>query len=69
MTSSSVQDGIYVFRQAHVRSTPSLRNFPNVAFETVPVFVLLTMTLSFQGRLPSASSFHTSFLQAINGLQ
>ena len=27
-------------------STPSLRSFPNVAFETVPKFVLLTMALS-----------------------
>ena len=27
-------------------STPSLRGFPNVAFETVPVFVRLTMALS-----------------------
>lgn len=30
---SSVQDGIYALRKAHTRSTPSLRHFPNVAFE------------------------------------
>ena len=27
-------------------STPSLRSFPNAAFETVPMFVFLTMALS-----------------------
>ena len=32
---SSVQDGIY----ALMLSTLSLRSFPNVAFETVPMFV------------------------------
>ena len=35
----SVQDGFYALKKAHMRSTPSLRSFPNVAFETVPVFV------------------------------
>ena len=29
-----------------MRSTPSLRTFPNAAYETVPVFVRLTMALS-----------------------
>jgi len=29
-----------------MQSIPSLRDFPNVAFETVPVFVQLTMALS-----------------------
>ena len=43
---SSVQDGIYALRKAHMRSTPSLRNFSNVTFETVPVFFWLTMALS-----------------------
>ena len=33
-------------KKAHMRSTPSLRSFPNVAFQTVPVFVWLTMALS-----------------------
>ena len=42
----SVQDGIYALGKAHMRSTPSPRIFPNVAFETVPMFVLLTMALS-----------------------
>ena len=36
---SSVQDGIYALRKAHMRSTPSLRSFPNVALETVPMLV------------------------------
>ena len=39
--SSSVQ--FFVLRKARMRSTPSLRSFPNVSFETVPVFVWLTM--------------------------
>jgi len=43
---SSVQDGIYALGKAHMRSTPSLRSFPNLAFETVPVFNWLTMALS-----------------------
>ena len=30
----SVQDGIYALGKAYVRSAPSLRSFPNVAFET-----------------------------------
>ena len=36
---SSVQDGFYALGKAHMRSTPSLRSFPNVALETVPVLV------------------------------
>ena len=36
---SSVQDGICVLGEVHMRSAPSLRTFPNVAFETVPMFV------------------------------
>ena len=36
---SSVQDGIYALGKAHMRSTPSLRSFPNVAFETVLMFI------------------------------
>ena len=52
------------------RSTPSVRSFPSVAFETVPVFVWLAMALSrpFQGRSSSASSFHASLVQAIHGV-
>ena len=40
---SSFQDGIYVLRRAHMRSTPPIRSFPNVVFETIPVFVWLTV--------------------------
>ena len=45
---SSVQDGIYAIGKAHkmMRSIPSLASFLNVAFNTVPVFVWLTMALS-----------------------
>ena len=42
---SSIQDGIYALRKAHMRSTPILRSFPNVALETIPVFVWLTRAL------------------------
>ena len=40
---TSVQDGIYVIGKAHMRSTLSLRSFPNVSFEMVPMFVRLMM--------------------------
>ena len=36
---SSVQDGVYALGKAHMRSTPSLGSFPNVALETVSVLV------------------------------
>ena len=47
----------------------SLRSFPNLAFEMVPMFVWLTMAFSrpFQGRSSSPSSFHASLLQWIDG--
>ena len=32
--------GIYALRKAHMRSTPSPRRFPTVAFETVAMFVV-----------------------------
>ena len=35
--------GIYALGKTHMHSTRSLRSFPNVAFETVPMFVWLTM--------------------------
>ena len=34
---TSVQNSIYALGGAHMRSIPSVRSFPNVAFETVPV--------------------------------
>ena len=43
---SSVQDGMYALSKAHMRSTPSLRSFPNVALETVPILVWLMIALS-----------------------
>jgi len=39
---SSVQDGIYALGKDHMRPTPSLRSFPSVALETVPMFESLT---------------------------
>ena len=36
---SSVQDGFYAIGKAHMRSTPSLGSFPDVALETVPMLV------------------------------
>jgi len=36
---SLVQDGIYALGKALMRSAPSLRSFPNVAFEMVRMFV------------------------------
>ena len=65
---SSVQDGIYALRKAHVHSDPSLRSFPNVAFEMVPTTNNGPL-LSFQGRSSRTSSFHASLLQAIGGVR
>ena len=45
-----------------IRSTPSFRKFPNVAFETID-----GLLSSFQGRSSSASFSHASLLQAIDG--
>ena len=52
------------------RSTSSLRSFPNVPFEMVPMFVWLTEENwdSSQERLCSTSSFHASLCQAINSV-
>ena len=36
---SSVPDGIYALGKSLMRSIPSLRRFPNVPDETVPMFV------------------------------
>ena len=44
-------------------STPSLRSFLNVAFETAPVFVWLTVALS---HLFNEALVHASLFQAIN---
>ena len=62
----SVQDGIYAIGKAHMRSTPSLRNCPNVAGSNVRPIVDAGPLSSFEGRSSSASSFHASLLQAID---
>ena len=52
-----------------MRSTPSLGSFPSVAFETVPMFVRLTMALSRpfkEDRL--ALPLSTPLLRAIDGV-
>ena len=66
---SSVQDGVYALGKAHMRSIPSLIliSFPDAAFETVRLTDDGSLS-SFEGRSPSASSFHASLLQAINGV-
>ena len=53
-----------------MRSTPSLRRFPSIAFNAVPMFVWLTMALSrpFKEDRRSLSSFHASLLRAIDGV-
>ena len=35
----SVQDDICALGKSHMRSTPSLRSSPKVAFQTIPLFV------------------------------
>ena len=69
---TSVQDGIYPLRKALMRSTPSLRSFPNIAFETVLMFVWLTMAFSrrFKLALPLSTSLSLSLplFQAIDGV-
>ena len=68
---NSIQDGIYALGKAHnMRSAPSFRSVPNVAFENGSNVRLIDYgpLSSFQGRSSSASSFLTSLLQAIDGV-
>ena len=39
-------DDICLLGKAHMRSDPSVRSFPNIAFEMVPMFVWMTIALS-----------------------
>ena len=43
---SSVLDGISVLGKARIDSTPSLKSFPDIAFEIMPMFIWLMMALS-----------------------
>ena len=62
-TDSSVQDGIYALRKAHL----SFRSFLNIASEISNVHLIDSGPLwPFQGRLPSTSSFYVSLLQVNN---
>ena len=45
MSSSSVQNGIYALGKVHMCSTAFLRGFPNVACDTVPEFVWMTVAI------------------------
>ena len=67
---SSVQDGGYALGKAHMHSIQSLRSFPNVALETVPMLVWLTMALSRPLKQDRwAFSLSTPYLlQAIDGV-
>ena len=60
---SSVQDGICELGKAHMRSTPSLRSFPKVVFETVPLFDSLMMALS-----SPFKEYCLALLQAVDGV-
>ena len=62
---SSVQDGICALGKACMRPLKCPQRF---LFETVPMFVWLTMAISspFQGRSSSAFSLHAFLLLAIN---
>ena len=54
---SSIPDGIYALAKAHTRSTPTLRRFYNVVFDTVPAIIRLIddgPLSSFQGTPPSS---------------
>ena len=53
--------------KAYTRSIRSLRSFPNTAFETVPMFVWLTMALVCPFK-EDHLVFHASLLQAIDSV-
>ena len=57
-------------RKDRMRSTPPFRSFPNVAFETLPTFVSLTMALSrpFKKDRLALPFFNASLLLAIFGV-
>ena len=44
--SSTAQGGIFALGKVRIRSSWALRGFPNVAFETVPMLICITMALS-----------------------
>ena len=51
----SVQDGIYALGNANMRSIQSRRSFPILLFKTIPIPVSLTMTLSRNFQIYSAT--------------
>ena len=62
---SSVQYGIRAFGKARMHSTPSLRSFPNVAFKTVPIFVICEGCFARQC-VCSVISLHSGMFRAIH---
>ena len=68
VSSDSVEGGIYALGKAQMRSTPSLRSFPNAASETVARLVWLSMAfLVLQSLTVERSNFHAALLKAIDG--
>lgn len=53
---TSVQDGIHALWKVHMRSTPPLRNFPNVALGTFPTSDTTSLTYKEQQRHSMAPS-------------
>ena len=58
---SSVQDGIYMLRKVHMHSIPSLRSFPCIVSETIPMVVWLIMVLSHLFKACQALPLSTPF--------
>ena len=67
---SLLPEGMYALGKAHKLSTSSLRSSPNVAFDTVPMSVCMTMALSrpFKEERRALAALPTPLLQAIDGV-
>ena len=67
---SLLPEGMYALGKAHKLSTSSLRSSPNIAFDTVPMSVWLTMVLSrpFKEECRALAALPTPLLQAIDGV-
>ena len=71
VTHISVQNGIYALGKVHMRTTLSLSSYSNIDFETVPMFIGVTMALPRSvkdWRSSSASAFYASLLQTVDGV-
>lgn len=56
---SSVLDGICTLREAHMRSTPSLKSFSNVGFEASSNLGLFDDVKDLSRKMPNTFSFYT----------